>query len=274
MVLRMALVTVGRENSAAIELFYEDRGSGAPVLLVHGYPLPSDAWERQATALIEEGHRVITFDRRGHGKSSRPSGGYDWDTLARDVNVLMTTLDLEQAVMAGHSHGTGDVMRYLRLFGSRCISRVALIAPLSPAPQFIGSVNGEAADDARFADRFADLATLLDDYYNVDVSLGSRVSREVLRRSWDISAAASPLLARSLSTALLEDFRPDIENIDVPVLLLFAADDRIIPPLEVSRRAFDRLALCKSVTIAGAPHGLLWTHAAEVNAALLEFIDG
>jgi non-heme chloroperoxidase len=274
MVLVMALVTVGHENSAAIELFYEDRGAGTPVLLVHGYPLPSDAWEKQATALLQEGHRVITFDRRGHGRSSRPACGYDWDTLATDLNVLITTLDLQHAVLTGHSLGTGDVMRYLRLYGSKRISRAVLIAPIGPGPSMTGTFEPEWFDHMPPRDRFSELSNVLSDYYNTDVLLGNRVSLEVIRRSWDVSAATTPLLGGSLAMALQADFRSDVQAIDVPVLLLFAAADRIVPSRNLEQREFERLAMCKCVVIADAPHGLLWTHAGEVNAALLEFIDG
>ena len=111
-------VTVGQENSAPIELYYEDHGSGSPVVLIHGFPLSGRAWERQERALIAAGYRVITYDRRGFGKSSQPSTGYDYDTFAADLDKLLTALDLHEVDLAGHSMGGGEIARYLGKYGS------------------------------------------------------------------------------------------------------------------------------------------------------------
>ena len=266
---KMANLTVGRENSTAVELFYQDRGAGAPVVLVHGYPLAGESWEKQIAALLEEGHRVVTYDRRGSGRSSRPASGYDWDTLASDLNVLMTTLDLHQAAVVGHSLGTGDVLRYLSTYGSRRVSRAVLIAPLATRPS---EVRLPELIGPRNEDRYAELSRVIDDYYNVDVLLGTRVSPEVVRYSWDAGVDAAPEVATHFSTALQSDFRPDLERIDLPGMIISAGADRILPP-DSGRLDFGRLPMLKSILIPNAPHGLLWTHAAEVNAALLGFID-
>jgi non-heme chloroperoxidase len=265
----MATLTVGRENSTAVELFYQDRGAGAPVVLVHGYPLAGESWEKQIPVLLEEGHRVITYDRRGSGRSSRPASGYDWDTLASDLNVLMTTLDLHQAAIVGHSVGTGDVMRYLSTYGSKRVSRAALIAPLATRPI---EARRQKPIGVAPADRYAELSQVIDQYYNVDAFLGSRVSPEVIRYSWDAGVAAAPEVAAHFSAALQSDFRRDLELIDVPVLTVTAGADRIISA-DPGQFDFGRLPMLKSVVISSAPHGLLWTHADEVNAALLGFID-
>jgi non-heme chloroperoxidase len=265
----MATVTVGRENSTAVELFYQDRGVGAPVVLVHGYPLAGDSWERQVSALLAEGHRVITYDRRGSGSSSRPSRGYDWDTLASDLNVLMTTLDLHQAAIAGHSLGTGDVMRYLSAYGSKRLSRAVLIAPLPLNLVAAQPANQIGAD---MTDRYADLSRVVDNYYNVDTFLGTRVSPEVVRHSWDAGIAASPEIAAHFQAASRSNFRAELELIDIPVLVISAGSDRLLPGGN-SGRDYGRAPMLKSITIPNAPHGLLWTHADEVNAALLSFID-
>jgi non-heme chloroperoxidase len=265
----MGTLTVGRENSTAVELFYEDRGVGAPVVLVHGYPLASDSWEKQVPALMAEGHRVITYDRRGSGRSSRPSRGYDWDTLASDLNVLMTTLDLQQAAIAAHSVGTGDVMRYLSTYGSRRLSRAALIAPLPARPAEAQPSNHVRAGTP---DRYLELSRVIDNYYDVDTFLGSRVSPEVIRYSWDTAIAASPEIRKHFFDALQSDFRADLELIDLPVLLITAGADRLFPR-GGSDRDYGRVRMLKSFTIPDAPHGLLWTHAEEVNTALLSFID-
>jgi non-heme chloroperoxidase len=271
----MATITVGRENATEIELYYEDRGAGAPVVLVHGFPLASGSWERQARALLQEGHRVITYDRRGSGRSSKPAGGYDWDTRASDLNVLMTTLDVHQAAMAAHSVGAGDVLRYLCVHGAKRVGRAVLVAPLRPIPEDAGAPSGtDVATAHRDAgERYARVSKIVADYYNLDTFLGNRVSAEVVNRSRDICLAASRQIEATWPPGPWTDFRVDLAAIDVPVLVLSAADDRIFPLGEREHRAFGLLPLSKSVVIPSAPHGLLWTHADEVNAALLAFID-
>jgi non-heme chloroperoxidase len=265
----MAKLTVGRENSTAVELFYEDRGAGAPVVLVHGYPLASESWEKQVPALLAEGHRVITYDRRGSGRSSRPANGYDWDTLASDLNILLSTLDVHQAAIVGHSLGTGDVMRYLSAYGSKRVSRAALIAPLATHPVAERASSPIATEEP---DRYAELTRIIDDYYNVDAFLGNRVSPEVIRHSWDTGIAASPEVAKRLFAATQSDFRPDLARIDAPVLVVTAGADRILSAHSGSHD-FSGIRRLKCVAIPAAPHGLLWTHADEVNDTLLAFID-
>ena len=126
----MPQVTVGQENSADIEIYYEDHGAGQPVVLIHGYPLSGRAWDKQVPALLAAGHRVITYDRRGFGASSQPAAGYDYDTFAADLNALLEHLDLRDAVLAGHSMGTGEVTRYLSRYGS---ARAATWTTTTPA---------------------------------------------------------------------------------------------------------------------------------------------
>lgn len=268
----MALLTVGYENAAPIELYYEDWGCGSPVVLVHGYPVSSQSWERQASALLQEGHRVITYDRRGGARSSQPSIGYDWDTLAGDLNTLLTTLDIRHAVLVGHSVGTGDVMRYLRVHGSKRISRAALLAPVNPQPPMHDAMRTSvSANSTCPIDRYALLSQVIADYYNVDAFLGTRVSPEVIARTWDLCAASSAMLGTMLNVARETDFRLDAEAIDVPVLVVLAGSDRILPAAR--SEAFDMLPRSRRVVVPRAPHGLLWTHALEVNDALLDFID-
>src|SRR5687767_12553802 len=125
----MPFIKVGQENSAAIEIYYEDLGTGQPVVLIHGFPLNGHSWEKQTAALVDAGYRVIAYDRRGFGASSQPSGGYDYDTFAADLNELMTKLDLRDAVLAGFSMGSGEVTRYLAKYGSERVSRAALLGP-------------------------------------------------------------------------------------------------------------------------------------------------
>jgi len=262
------MIAVGRENSTAIELSYEDHGAGVPVVLVHGFPLASEAWERQIPALLEEGHRVVAYDRRGFGRSSRPADGAGYDAFASDLNVLMTALDLHQAVLVGHSLGTGDIMRYLRLYGSKRVSRVALLAPLPPARLHSDK---NAKSHCPSDDRYSWLSRLIADYYNLDALLGARVSEEAVRYAWDAAARDAPRAARYFTDAQESDFGADLVGIGVPVLLVSAGADRLLPQAAGAIAAY--LPISKVIEISHAPHGMLWTHAAEVNAALLEFID-
>src|SRR6266568_8188503 len=128
----MPRVTVGTENDAAIKIHYEDHGSGQPVVLIHGYPLNGNSWERQERVLLPAGYRVITYDRRGFGKSSQPTVGYDYDTFAADLNTIMTQLNLREAALVGHSMGTGEVTRYLGTFGSDRVNKAILVSPIPP----------------------------------------------------------------------------------------------------------------------------------------------
>src|SRR4051794_30147154 len=128
----MPYVTVGQENSGSVELYYEDHGSGRPVVLIHGYPLSGRAWDRQVPALLDDGYRVITYDRRGFGKSSQPATGYDYDTFAADLRALLDTLDLRDVTWVGHSMGPGGVTRYLGRFGSGRIAKGVLVSPIPP----------------------------------------------------------------------------------------------------------------------------------------------
>jgi non-heme chloroperoxidase len=275
----MPFVTVGRENSGAIRIHYEDHGSGVPVVLIHGYPLGGTWWEKQASALLAAGRRVIAYDRRGFGASSQPSVGYNYDTFAADLNVLLNELDLHDVVLAGFGMGTGEVARYLAAYGSRRVTCAAMIAPILP---FLlkTSDNPHGIDRSVFeeimagitADRPAAMKTLLDRFYNIDVLGGSRVSDQAWQSSFHSAIVAAPVAALACVPACLEDFRGDLARIDVPVLVLQGDQDRILPPEATGDRLPLLLRNSHYLRIAGGPHAITWTHAEEVNRALLEFI--
>lgn len=275
----MPFVTVGRENSGAIQIHYEDHGSGAPVVLIHGYPLSGDSWEKQAAAMLAAGRRVIAYDRRGFGASSQPSVGYDYDTFAADLNVLLNELDLRDVMLAGFGMGTGEVTRYLSAHGS---SRVSCAAMLAPVPPFLlkTSDNPHGIDRRVFEDIMADITadrpaamkTLLDCFYNIDVLGGGRVSDQAWQTSFYQAIGAAPAAALACVPACLEDFRADLAKIDVPVLVLQGDQDRILPPEATGNRLPPLLRNSRHVRIAGGPHAITWTHADEVNQALLDFI--
>ena len=276
----MGTITVGHENSTSVELYYEDHGAGPPVVLIHGFPLGCQAWEKQEAALLDAGHRVIAYDRRGFGASSQPTTGYDYDTLASDLNTLVTTLDLHEAVFVGHDMGTGEIVRYLSTYGSRRVSRAVLISPLQPslpkAPDNPEGLDEHFFDDTMDAirrDRAAYISGFIAASYNADVELGKRISADAMRHYCNIGMRASAQATVDCIAAWLTDFRSDLPRIDVPVLVVAGDQDRIVPLLATVTRLQALLSRSMIRLIEGAPHGLLWTHADDVNSAILSFID-
>jgi non-heme chloroperoxidase len=274
----MAYVNVGEENSMPIGLYYEDHGSGRPVVLIHGFPLSGRAWERQERALLAAGHRVITYDRRGFGRSTQPTTGYDYDTFAADLNSLVTTLDLRDFDIAGHSMGGGEVARYLGAYGSERVRRAAIISGLPPylskAPDNPEGVPQEVLEKTVMgltADRFAFYTQWNKDFYNLDKMLGSRVSPEVVQDSWIAGVAASAAGAIACVPTWCTDFRGDLKKIDIPVLIMHATEDRVLPIQACGPRTHEMIANSEYMPIEGAPHGLCWTHANEVNDQLVPF---
>jgi non-heme chloroperoxidase len=275
----MSTVTVGRENSATIELYYEDHGSGPPVVLLAGWPLDSRSWEPQVHALLQAGHRVIAYDRRGFGQSSRPTEGYDFDTLAGDLDKVMTQLDLHDVTLIGFSLGTGELARYVGLHGTGRVSRCVFIETLAPSfaksdenPEGVDAAGVAAVQEAILGDRFAWLTGLVGDLLNLDDLLGTRVSEETVRVLWDAGAAASPWATWACPPGWLEDFSEDIGQIDVPTLILHGSADRILPVAGQGRRLHAALPGARYVEIEGGPHVMGVTHAEEVNRELLAFL--
>ncbi|MEO7717836.1 MAG: alpha/beta hydrolase [Capsulimonas sp.] len=275
----MPYITVGQENSGDIELYYEDHGAGKPIVLIHGWPLSGASWEKQVPALIDAGYRVITYDRRGFGRSSQPFSGYDYDTFAADLQTILTTLDLREVGLFGFSMGGGEVARYLGKYGSERISKAGFFAAIPP---FLlkGDDNPEGVDGAVFegiqqaisADRPAFLAQFLSNFFNVDILKGTRISDEAVQLSWNIAAQASPKGTLDCVSAWLTDFRADLAKIDIPVLVIHGGADRILPLAATGARTHALIAGSDLLILEDAPHGLNWTHAAEVNAKLLSFL--
>ncbi|WP_285241737.1 alpha/beta hydrolase [Pseudarthrobacter sp. MEB009] len=276
----MALIKVGTENSTDIELYYEDHGAGQPVVLIHGYPLDGSSWEKQTAALLAAGYRVITYDRRGFGKSSKPTEGYDYDTFAADLNTLLTSLDLSDVVLVGFSMGTGEVGRYLGTYGSARVAKAAFLGSLEPyllqTDDNPGGVPQEVFDgleEAVTVDRYAFFTEFFKNFYNADTFLGTpRLSQEVIDAGWNLAAGASATASVAAQPTWLTDFRADIPKIDVPALIVHGTADNILPIDSTGRLFAKALPSADYVEIEGAPHGLLWTHAAEVNEALLGFL--
>jgi len=275
----MPTITVGKENSGNIDLYYEDHGSGNPVILVHGWPLSGAAWEKQVPVLLEAGHRVITYDRRGFGESSKPTTGYDYDTFAADLNKLVTTLNLQDAALVGFSMGGGEVARYLGTYGSKRVSKAVFIASIPPFllktadnPEGVDGGVFEGIKKGIVADRLAFLSQFLSNFYNLDVLGGKLISDQVVQLSWNVGAGASPKGTLDCVSAWLTDFRNDLKKIDVPTLVIHGDSDRILPLSATGKRTAELVKGSKLVIVEGGPHGLTWTHAEKVNSALLDFI--
>ncbi len=275
----MPKVTVGRENSADIQIHYEDHGAGQPVVLIHGYPLSGRAWDKQVPVLLEAGHRVITYDRRGFGQSSQPVVGYDYDTLAADLATLLEHLDLWDAVLVGHSMGTGEVTRFLGTYGSARIAAGVLVSPIPPfllqtsdnpdgVPQsvFDGFVKAAQSDTPAWMKGF------LDNFYNADTLRGTLVSDQAYQASWNIAASASATAAVACISTWATDFRADLPKIDLPMLVVQGDADQVLPLDKTGERLPGLIDDVQLVVIAGGPHAISWTHADELNAALLDFL--
>jgi len=275
----MGSITVGRENSGSIDLYYEDHGSGRPVVLIHGWPLSGASWEKQVAALLPAGYRVVTYDRRGFGQSSKPTTGYDYDTFADDLHRLLTHLDLHDVTLVGFSMGTGEVARYLGAYGSKRVRSAIFLASLPPfllkTPDNPGGVDAavfEAIKQSIVADRPAYLARFLADFYNVDVFGGERVSEQVVQLGWNVAAGASPKGTLDCVSAWTTDFRNDLRRVDVPALVVHGNADRILPLAATGVPLHERLRGSRLVVVEGGPHGLIWTHAQQVNRELLALL--
>lgn len=276
----MAYIKVGTENSTDVELYYEDHGSGQSVVLIHGYPLDGSSWEKQVAPLLGAGYRVITYDRRGFGRSSKPTEGYDYDTFAADLNAVLSALDLNDAVLVGFSMGTGEVGRYLGTYGSARVAKAVFLASLEPyvlkSDDNPGGVPQSVFDglmESVTADRYAFFTDFFKNFYNSDTFLGTpRLSQEVMNAGWNLAAKAGATASAAAQPTWLTDFRADIPKIDVPALIVHGTADNILP-IDVTGREFAKaLPSAEYVEIDGAPHGMLWTHAAEVNDVLLKFL--
>ena len=272
-------INVGQENSTPIDLYYEDHGTGPPVMLIHGWPLSGRSWEKQLTALLAAGRRVITYDRRGFGKSSQPAKGYDYDTFAEDLHKLVTTLDLRDFALVGFSMGGGEVARYLGTYGTERVSKAVFMAAVPPfllkTPDNSGGVDISIFDGIKqgiVADRLAFLSQFLANFYNVDVLRGKQISDEVVRDSWNIASGASPIGTLECVTAWYTDFRKDLPRIDVPTLIIHGDSDRILPIEVTGKLTQAAIRGSRLVTVKGGPHGLNWTHADEVNRELVSFL--
>jgi non-heme chloroperoxidase len=275
----MPRITVGKENDHDIQIYYEDHGSGQPIVLIHGYPLDGNSWERQERVLLREGYRVIRYDRRGFGRSSQPTVGYDYDTFAADLNALLEHLALDDVVLAGFSMGTGEVTRYLGAYGSARVSKAALFGAIPPFllktddnPEGVDAQVFEGIKSAIVKDRYAYFKDFLDNFYNVDKLAPERISEQAWQASFNVAAGASPHATYACVDTWLTDFRDDLKKIDVPMLVVHGTEDRILPYEATAKRLPALVEGLKLVSVEGGPHNIGWTFPEELNTALLEFL--
>jgi len=276
----MAYVTVGKENSSSnIDLYYEDHGSGQPVVLIHGYPLSGASWEKQVPVLLNAGHRVITYDRRGFGKSSQPTNGYNYDTFAEDLHKLITHLELREFALVGFSMGGGEVARYLGKYGSKGVSKAVIISGVPPFllktadnPEGVDGSVFEGIKKAVDADRYAFFTEFFKNFYNTDLLLNKRVSEQVVQASWNVAAGASATASLACVPTWHEDFRKDVNKIDASTLVIHGDADRILPINASGLRTAKLIKGARLVVVKDGPHCITWTHAEEVNAELVSFL--
>jgi non-heme chloroperoxidase len=275
----MPYVRVGKENSGDIELYYEDHGSGDPVVLIHGYPLSSASWEKQISTLLPTGHRVIAYDRRGFGKSSQPTTGYNYDTFAKDLHKVVTHLKLRNFALVGFSMGGGEVARYIGKYGSKGVSKAVFIGGIPPYllktpdnPDGVDSSVFEGIQKAVAADRYAFFTEFFKNFFNTDVFLGKRISEQAVQASWSVAAGASAAASLACVPTWHEDFRSDLARIDVPTLVIHGDADRIVPINASGQKTAKLVKGARLVAIKDGPHAVNWTHAEEVNVELLNFL--
>jgi non-heme chloroperoxidase len=275
----MPYVTVGTDNSCDIEIYYEDHGTGQPVVLIHGYPLNGRSWERQERVLLEAGYRVITYDRRGFGLSSKPASGFDYDTFAADLNALLEHLDLTDVVLGGFSMGTGEVTRYLASYGSARVARAVLIGVIPPFvlntvdnPEGVDGQVFEGIKAAIVKDRYAYFGDFFDNFYNTDTFAPDRISDRAVEAAFQAAVSSSPYATYACVDTWLTDFRGDLPKIDVPTLVIHGTADRILPYDATARRLHGLISDLRFVPVGGGPHNICWTHPDEVNTAILEFL--
>jgi non-heme chloroperoxidase len=275
----MPYVSVGKENSGNVELYYQDHGSGQPVVLIHGYPLSGASWEKQVPALLNAGYRVITYDRRGFGRSSQPTEGYNYDTFAEDLHQLITHLELKDFALVGFSMGGGEIARYFGKYGSKGVSKVVIISGVPPFllktadnPEGLDGQVFEGIQKAVAADRYAFFTEFFKNFYNTDLLLGKRISEEAVRASWNVAAGASATASLACVPTWHEDFRQDLARVDVPMLVIHGDSDRILPFASAGQRTAKLVKGARLHVLKEGPHCIIWTHAEEVNAELLRFL--
>ena len=275
----MPFVNVGKENSSSIDLYYEDHGSGKPVVLIHGYPLNGNSWERQIPVLLQAGFRVITYDRRGFGNSSKPTTGYNYDTFAEDLHKLVNHLGLHDFSLVGFSMGGGEIARYIGKHGTKGVKKAVFIAAVPPFllktqdnPDGVDQDVFDGIQKAIAADRYAFFTEFFKNFFNTDLLVGKRISEQAVKACWNVAATSSPTASYACVPTWHEDFRKDLLRVDIPTLVIHGDADRIVPLSVSGAKTAKMIKGAKLVVIKDGPHCISWTQYDEVNSALLEFL--
>ncbi|MFY1045706.1 alpha/beta fold hydrolase [Chryseobacterium sp. GP-SGM7] len=270
---------ITKQENKDFELYYEDFGSGQPIILIHGWPLSGKSWELQVPVLLDLGYRVISYDRKGFGKSAPSSDGYDYDSLTADLHELITQLELKNVILFGFSMGGGEVVRYLTNYGSENVDKVALISSIIPlVKQKDDNPDGVAEEElygilnSLKTDRVTFLETFHKNFYNYGL-LSQKVSQAQLNYDWSIASCASPIATIKCAESWANtDFRPELANVNVKTLIVHGDNDQIVPIETSGQQAAKGIADNDFVTVEGAPHGLNVTHAEQLNQILTKFL--
>ncbi|MFZ0183268.1 MAG: alpha/beta hydrolase [Nitrosotalea sp.] len=276
----MPFVSVGKENSDSIDLYYEDHGSGKPVVLIHGYPLNGASWEKQIPILLDAGFRVITYDRRGFGNSSKPTIGYNYDTFTEDLHKIVKHLGLHDFSLVGFSMGGGEIARYFGKYGSKGVKNVVFIASVPPFllktqdnPEGVDQAVFDGIQKAVASDRYTFFTEFFKNFFNTDLLMGKKVSEQAVQACWNVAASASATASYACVPTWHEDFRKDLLRIDVPTLVIHGDADRIVPLSASGAKTAKIVKDARLVIVKDGPHCISWTHADEVNSALLDFLN-
>lgn len=272
------ITTKDSSTGEEIQLSYCDYGHGRPVVLLHGWPYSKETWEYQLGDLVNAGLRVIKYDRRGFGKSSKPWDGYDYDSLAEDLKAILDQLDLRDAVLVGFSMGGGEVVRYVSRYGTERVSKIVLISSVTPflkkAPDNEDGVDGSVFADMASKikeDRIGFLDTFGHQFFGVNF-LNHPISDPLLHYYRELASHASQRSTLQAAISFAEtDFRHDCESIDIPTLIIHGDADKTVPIDASANRAAEMIKGSKYIIYEGAPHGLFYTHRKQLNQDLIDF---
>ena len=270
--------TTDTATGEQVEISYKDYGHGRPIVLIHGWPLSKEMWEYQIEDLINAGFRVIKYDRRGFGKSSKPWGSYDYDTLTSDLNTIMEELDLKDAILCGFSMGGGEAVRYLSQYGSTRVSKLVLISAVTPYLQHSNDnpdgVPAEVFEEMMTrmkADRIGFLDEFGKKFFGINL-LNHPVSAPLLDYYRMLASVAAPRATQQCAISFATtDFREDLKAINIPTLIIHGDDDQIVPIKVSSDRTATMIPHAIYKVYEGAPHGLFYTHKEQLKKDLIDF---
>jgi non-heme chloroperoxidase len=275
----MPFITSNQNNTGAVNIYYEDLGLGKPVVFIHGWPLSGSMWEYQLTQLPQQGLRCIAYDRRGFGKSDRPYGEYDYNTLAGDLKSLLDELDLNDVTLVGFSMGGGEIAKYFSLYGGARVSKVVLVSAVVPYmlktednPEGVPSEVFDGMTKGMIDDRPGFMQSFNADFFGVTI-MHKPVSDAFMANSMVRVMDASPIATLKCAEAFATtDFRKDVITINVPTLIIHGDKDKTVPIKATGQESSKLIPGARFVVYEDAPHGLWYTHKEQLNQDLIDFI--